>query len=112
MGIKASKLPQLRIFRPPIDEQKQIAKFIGKETALIDKTIVRTEREIELIQEYRARLVSDVVTGKVDVRSVEIPKFSFYELLAQELERRLHCWEGGDDEEGDGEELVGEGVEE
>jgi type I restriction enzyme S subunit len=101
LGIKASKLPQLRICRPPIDEQKQIAAFIEKETALIDRTITRTEREIELIQEYRARLVSDVVTGKVDVRSVEIPDF---EVVDGDL--------GVGDDEGDVEELIGEEVEE
>jgi len=60
---------------PPLNEQEQIALFIEKETALIDKTISRTELEIELIQEYRSRLVSDVVTGKLDVRGIEIPDF-------------------------------------
>lgn len=60
---------------PSIDEQEAIVGFIEKETALIERTIARTEREIELIQEYRTRLVSDVVTGKVDVRNVVIPDF-------------------------------------
>lgn len=39
---------------------------------------MRLEREIELIQEYRTRLISDVVTGKLDVRGVdlgELPEF-------------------------------------
>ena len=87
---------------PPMVEQNSTVDYIEKETALIDKTITRTEREIELIQEYRIRLVSDVVTGKVDVRSVEIPKFEFYPLLVEEFERRL----------GDEEEILGEGGEE
>ena len=35
---------------------------------LYDTTISRLEREIELLREYRTRLVADVVTGKLDVR--------------------------------------------
>lgn len=42
--------------------------FIVEESAKIEAVIERTNREIELIQEYRTSLISDVVTGKVDVR--------------------------------------------
>jgi type I restriction enzyme S subunit len=68
--VKAFILPHLGV-----KEQQEIVAFIEKETGLIERTIARTEREIELIQEYRTRLVSDVVTGKVDVRNVVIPDF-------------------------------------
>jgi len=100
-GISVEKIQNLRTTVPPIGEQEQIAKFIDTETALIDKTIARTEREIELIQEYRTRLVSDVVTGKVDVRSEEIPDF----------EPALADLEAQDDEESE-DERVAEGIEE
>ena len=60
---------------PPLDEQAEIVKFIQDETSIIDQAIIKAERENEYIQEYRTRLVSDVVTGKVNVRSVEIPEF-------------------------------------
>ncbi len=60
---------------PPNYEQRLIVKCIEKETARIDKTISRAEQQIKLVQEYRTRLVSDVVTGKIDVRSVKIPDF-------------------------------------
>jgi len=39
-----------------------------RSTARIDTASARHQHEIELIQEYRTRLISDVVTGKVDVR--------------------------------------------
>ncbi len=58
----------LSIVLPPIEEQQSIVDHVEKEVAPIDKTISRTEREIDLIREYRTRLISDVVTGKVDVR--------------------------------------------
>jgi type I restriction enzyme S subunit len=74
-NISQSVIRNLNIALPPKEEQWAIVGFIEKETGLIERTIARTEREIELIQEYRTRLVSDVVTGKVDVRNVVIPDF-------------------------------------
>ena len=53
---------------PPVEEQRLIAVTLGETTANIDATITRARREIELIEEYRTRLVADVVTGKLDVR--------------------------------------------
>jgi type I restriction enzyme S subunit len=52
----------------PIDEQKQIVQFIEKMSSRTHQAIQAAEREIELMQEYRTTLISDVVTGKVDVR--------------------------------------------
>ena len=54
---------------PPLTEQKEIVQGIQKQTAKLDTTIKRLEREIELLREYRTRLVADVVTGKLDVRA-------------------------------------------
>ncbi len=53
---------------PSIDVQRQIAKLVDSETEAFDSGIGRLEREIELLREYRTRLVADVVTGKLDVR--------------------------------------------
>jgi len=85
-GISVEKIQNLRTTVPPISEQEQIAGYIDTETALIDKTITRAEREIELIREYRTRLISDVVTGQVDVRDVEVPEVAEDALLAFEAE--------------------------
>lgn len=52
-----------------------------RETAEIDQAIARANREIELMREYRARLISDVVTGQVDVRGIEVPEVAEEELL-------------------------------
>jgi type I restriction enzyme S subunit len=41
---------------------------IEHESSQIALTVTRYSREIELVQEYRTRLISDVVTGKLDVR--------------------------------------------
>ena len=53
---------------PQAEEQRKIAQALEDATAGIDATIARTRRQIELIEEYRTRLIADVVTGKLDVR--------------------------------------------
>ena len=53
---------------PPIQTQRRIAKFLDNITADIATTVDRYRRQIDLLQEYRTRLIADVVTGKLDVR--------------------------------------------
>jgi type I restriction enzyme S subunit len=53
---------------PPIEEQSLIAEHLNTELAAFNTSISRLEREIELLREYRTRLIADVVTGKLDVR--------------------------------------------
>ena len=67
---------------PPRDEQQLIIQFIEEESQLFDEAIIRAQREIELMREYRTRLISDVVTGQVDVRGIEVPEVAEEELLA------------------------------
>jgi type I restriction enzyme S subunit len=43
--------------------------MLDKETAEIDIVAHAAEREIDLLREYRTRLIADVVTGKLDVRA-------------------------------------------
>ena len=55
---------------PPVVEQQNIVDFIGKANAPLHAAIARLAREIELLREYRTRLASDLVTGKLDAREV------------------------------------------
>lgn len=72
---------RLPIIQPPIEEQRRIVESIGSDNAGLQSTISHLEREIELLREYRTRLVTDVVVGKLDVRkaaervSVETARF-------------------------------------
>jgi type I restriction enzyme S subunit len=61
-------MKSIRIPLPPVSEQIDICHHIAAECAPLNAVIERTEREIELIREYRDRLIADVVTGQVDVR--------------------------------------------
>ena len=53
---------------PPRAEQDALLKRIQTETREVNTAASRLERQVELLREYRTRLVADVVTGKLDVR--------------------------------------------
>ena len=53
---------------PTIAEQISTFEVLQHEIAPVNTAISRLEREIELLREYKTRLVADVVTGKLDVR--------------------------------------------
>lgn len=72
-GLSQGAIKDAIIPVPTIEEQSQIVSYIETKTDALDLTISRTEREIALIKEYRTRLISDVVTGKIDVRDIKIP---------------------------------------
>lgn len=63
----------MQILKPPIEEQKEIVKWIADGTRVQDLAITQYEKEIVLLSEYRTRLISDVVTGKIDVRGINLP---------------------------------------
>jgi type I restriction enzyme S subunit len=58
----------IRVPFPPLNEQKSIMAQLDIDLSAVNTTFARLEREIELLREYRTRLVAEVVTGKLDVR--------------------------------------------
>jgi restriction endonuclease S subunit len=54
---------------PPLDTQIRLLAQVVERTSAIEKALVAVENEIALLKEYRVRLISDVVTGKLDVRA-------------------------------------------
>jgi type I restriction enzyme S subunit len=69
---------------PPLEEQQAIASKINERTAAIETAMAAIENEIALLKEYRVRLISDVVTGKLDVRAeaANLPDVDPLELAA------------------------------
>lgn len=65
----------LRLPLPPLAEQRAIVAEVDRRKALREDAQQRAQRQIRLLHEYRARLISDVVTGKLDVRAAaaELP---------------------------------------
>jgi type I restriction enzyme S subunit len=58
---------------PPLNEQLAIVQYIVNQTSSLHLAIDRALREIFFLQEYRTRLIADVVTGKLDVRNIQLP---------------------------------------
>ena len=90
-------LKRIATLVPPLLEQTAIVEYLNKATAAINAAIARARRQIELLQEYRTRLIADVVTGKLDVReaAAQLPEESVEDGPIDE-DRLL-----GDDMEGD-----------
>ena len=61
-------LKRIRVPVPPRNEQGEIIQYLDRSTSDTSGAIIRARRQIELIEEYRTRLIADVVTGKLDVR--------------------------------------------
>jgi type I restriction enzyme, S subunit len=74
------RLMSIKVAMPSFDVQESIVNQIENKIQTIDHTIDRIKKEIDLITEYRTSLISAVVTGKVDVRGIEVD-----ELPAEEL---------------------------
>ena len=74
-GLSVERVMTLRIGVPPTAEQSAIGMHIVKAGTTADEAISHVGRQIELIREYRTRLIADVVTGQLDVRNavVELP---------------------------------------
>lgn len=66
------RLLSITIAVAPSEEQDTIVLNISELTRPLVAAISRLEREVELLREYRTRLVSDVVTGKLDVREAAL----------------------------------------
>lgn len=65
-------ISQLNIPLPPIEEQNAIVEYIESKTSKIDTMIEALKAEIDRLTEYKQRLISDVVTGQIDVRGEQI----------------------------------------
>jgi type I restriction enzyme S subunit len=73
--LNISKMKDIPFIVPSEEEQTLIIDYIKRTSKDIEVAITRFSNEIKLLQEYRTRLISDVVTGKVDVRDIEIPEY-------------------------------------
>ena len=67
-NVSTRDIGNVAIALPPVDEQQRIVQWFSFVSARIGVHIERSRRQIDLLGEYRTRLVTDVVTGKVDVR--------------------------------------------
>lgn len=69
-GLTLDAIKSFSIPLPPLTEQQQILESIKLDALQWDVAALGFEREIALIQEFRTRLIANVVTGKLDVRAL------------------------------------------
>ena len=100
-GITASRLrlyPEsflgIPVLCPPFTEQTFIVMYLDKATANIEIAIERAQAQIDLLQEYRTRLIADVVTGKLDVREVAA-RLPEVDSIADEFDSPIQAAETG-----------------
>lgn len=84
----ASKVMAFPIPLPPRDEQECIINELNRITSRFNDARESLEKQIEYLQELRTRLISDVVTGQVDVRDIKVPdgEYTYTETLEEETE--------------------------
>ena len=67
--IYSETLSSVKIPIPTVREQLEILEFLNVKIPIIDTKISNTRKRIELLKEYRQSLISEAVTGKIDVRN-------------------------------------------
>ena len=74
-GLSVERVMNLSVPVPPSEEQTKIAEIINQADTRIGSTVDQVQRQIDLMNEYRTRLIADAVTGLIDVRNapVELP---------------------------------------
>ena len=67
--LTSEHLMNITVIIPPLCEQHRIANFLDRKTQRIDDLISTEHQKIKLLKEYRQSLISEAVTGKIDVRN-------------------------------------------
>lgn len=75
--LQMDKMKEIPFIVPPAEEQVAIVDYIKRTLPKYDVAIEKLLAEVETLEEYKTRLVADAVTGKIDVRDVEIPEYEF-----------------------------------
>lgn len=73
MNLSAGIIEKINILVPNLEEQKKIVQYLEHKTAEIEQQKAKIQQAIELLKEYRTALITNAVTGKIDVRQVPIP---------------------------------------
>lgn len=77
--LSINKMKEIPFIVPPADEQQAIVEYIPVAFAKYDAAIEKLTEEVEVLHELRNKLISDVVTGQIDVRDIEVPEFEYVE---------------------------------
>lgn len=95
--LQMDKMKEIPFIVPPADEQIAIVEYIKKVLPKYDEAIETLNAEVAVLEEYKVKLIADVVTGKVDVRNEVIPDHEF-------VDEEADSEDDGEDEETEGQE--------
>jgi type I restriction enzyme, S subunit len=70
--LRTDLFKNVELTHPPQVEQGEIVNYVNQKTAEIDLQKAKVKEAIELLKEYRTALITNAVTGKIDVRQVAI----------------------------------------
>lgn len=84
-NISTIDIQNISIPLPSVGEQQEIVEYLESKIRAVNNSISIIEREIDLITEYRTSLISDVVTGKIDVRDIVVEEVEEEELETDDL---------------------------
>ena len=70
-NLNVDRIGSSTIALPQKEEQTNIVNHVERSVSNIDAAIDRSRRQTALMEEYRTRLIADVVTGKIDVREAK-----------------------------------------
>ena len=75
--LQMDKMKEIPFIVPPADEQIAIVKYIKQALPQYDAAIEKLTEEVAVLEEYKNKVIADTVTGKIDVRGIEIPEYEF-----------------------------------
>lgn len=77
--LQMDKMKEIPFIVPPKDEQHAIVEYLKQTLHKSDVAIEKLIAEVDVLEEYKIKLIADTVTGKVDVRDIEVPAFEYVE---------------------------------
>ena len=92
-NLPLSALKTFEFVVPPFQFQRELVRMVEEELSTLRLTMNRVTSEIALLQEFRTRLVADVVTGQVDVRAIATTLADVPECKSRHLDDPIHTLE-------------------
>jgi type I restriction enzyme S subunit len=82
--VPADYIRDFTIGLPALDEQQVIVEYIHNEKERIDRLIATKHEQLSALTEFKSTIISDTVTGKIDVRNVSVPEYEHVDDIADD----------------------------
>lgn len=87
--LQMDKMKEIPFIVPPADEQIAIVKHIKQALPQYDAAIEKLTEEVAVLEEYKNKIIADTVTGKIDVRGIDIPEYEFVDEDTDNVDENL-----------------------